>query len=297
MRILLATDGSVPSQQAESLVARFHFPSPLKIDLLNVVHIPFSGSWQFDYGLSLSEYTAELKTEAEHWIGAEAEQFACMNADVSSRVAIGDPADEILQAAAENGTDLIILGARNLSRSRRFLLGSVSTHVAKRAPCSVLVVHPSPPTTPESSFRIVVADDGSASARNALETLAAIQWGPGVEITVLTVTAPPFEHREKSLFKAREIWEQNREHAQQELQAAKLKLQETGAEVKTEIFSNDSPADQILDYIEQVQAQLVVTGDRGRNTMAKLFLGSTSQRVLTHASCSVWIVRRRSKED
>ena len=37
MKILLATDGSLPSQQAESLVARLHLPAPLKIDLLNVV--------------------------------------------------------------------------------------------------------------------------------------------------------------------------------------------------------------------------------------------------------------------
>jgi nucleotide-binding universal stress UspA family protein len=58
---------------------------------------------------------------------------------------VGDPAELILQAAALDHTDLIIMGARGLNAAQRFLLGSVSTKVTAHAHCAVLVVHQKQP--------------------------------------------------------------------------------------------------------------------------------------------------------
>jgi nucleotide-binding universal stress UspA family protein len=54
----------------------------------------------------------------------------------------GDPADEIVTAARDEGYDLIVVGHRGLSPIKAFLLGSVSSRVVTHAPCSVLVVRP-----------------------------------------------------------------------------------------------------------------------------------------------------------
>jgi nucleotide-binding universal stress UspA family protein len=61
---------------------------------------------------------------------------------IETRMATGDPAELILEAAAEDGADLIILGSRGLNAASRFLLGSVSTKVTTHAHCAVLVVPP-----------------------------------------------------------------------------------------------------------------------------------------------------------
>lgn len=53
-----------------------------------------------------------------------------------------DPAAAILEFAAINLVDHIIIGARQNSL-RRALLGSVSAKVAGEAPCTVTVVRPS----------------------------------------------------------------------------------------------------------------------------------------------------------
>jgi nucleotide-binding universal stress UspA family protein len=59
------------------------------------------------------------------------------------RVAEGVVPREICRVAADEGTDIIIIGSRGLSPMGRLLLGSVSDYVAKHAPCSVLVArHP-----------------------------------------------------------------------------------------------------------------------------------------------------------
>ena len=53
----------------------------------------------------------------------------------------GEPKVVLLEQAEEWGAKTIFLGARGLGATERFLLGSVSTAVAMRAPCSVEVVY------------------------------------------------------------------------------------------------------------------------------------------------------------
>ena len=52
----------------------------------------------------------------------------------------GDPADAILDVAAEQGADLIVVGNKGMTGARRFLLGSVPNRVSHHAPCSVLII-------------------------------------------------------------------------------------------------------------------------------------------------------------
>lgn len=53
----------------------------------------------------------------------------------------GAPATMLIQEAESFGADCIFVGARGLRTMERFLLGSVSSAVAMRAPCTVEVVH------------------------------------------------------------------------------------------------------------------------------------------------------------
>jgi nucleotide-binding universal stress UspA family protein len=52
----------------------------------------------------------------------------------------GHTVQEILKTAREGEFDLIVIGARGISRIREILLGSVSDGVIRNAPCPVLVV-------------------------------------------------------------------------------------------------------------------------------------------------------------
>jgi nucleotide-binding universal stress UspA family protein len=52
----------------------------------------------------------------------------------------GDAADAILDVAEETHADLIVVGNKGMTGTKRFLLGSVPNKVSHHAPCSVLII-------------------------------------------------------------------------------------------------------------------------------------------------------------
>jgi nucleotide-binding universal stress UspA family protein len=59
---------------------------------------------------------------------------------LTTEVAVGHPADQIVHYAAEKNCDLILIGQRGKSKMEQWLLGSVSKRVASYAHCTVTIV-------------------------------------------------------------------------------------------------------------------------------------------------------------
>jgi nucleotide-binding universal stress UspA family protein len=60
---------------------------------------------------------------------------------VETQLIEGPPAPAILRVAVEDGCDIIVMGSRGHGQLAGLLLGSVSSAVAQRAQCAVLIVH------------------------------------------------------------------------------------------------------------------------------------------------------------
>jgi len=54
-----------------------------------------------------------------------------------------------------------------------------------------------------------------------------------------------------------------------------------------------SPKASLIEAIREWEADLVVVGSHGMTHLERMFLGSVSHALVTHAPCSVEIVRRR----
>lgn len=61
---------------------------------------------------------------------------------VSFLVWTGDPGESIVSAAEAENVDLVVVGTHGRGTIGRLLLGSVSEHVVRNAPCPVLVIRP-----------------------------------------------------------------------------------------------------------------------------------------------------------
>jgi nucleotide-binding universal stress UspA family protein len=67
---------------------------------------------------------------------------AGLGPDVRLRSAIGDAAHRIVEVCEEEQAALVVVGSRGRGEMAAALLGSVSSHVAARAPCPCLIVPP-----------------------------------------------------------------------------------------------------------------------------------------------------------
>ena len=66
--------------------------------------------------------------------------LTALGSRVVGRVVDGDPREVLVDIAFAEKTDLLVVGSRGRTGIARLLLGSVASHVAAHAPCSVLIV-------------------------------------------------------------------------------------------------------------------------------------------------------------
>ncbi len=142
MRYIVATDGSEPSLNA----ARFFVEQscPGREDELFVIYVfPLPSDPECYDGV------VSLTTEAsDERVAAVAKPILTKTVDVlkdtESRVnevtLLGNPAKETVEFAMNLNVDLIVAGTRGRSPATELYLGSVSSALVHRAPCSVLIV-------------------------------------------------------------------------------------------------------------------------------------------------------------
>ncbi len=142
--VLHPTDFSEPCRAAFELacsIAREHGARLIVLHVTTVPDLAYQG-----YGVP------GAPLQAEEYLTAARENLAQLRPAkdgiaVDRRIVEGDPAAEIVRAAAQEGVDLIVLGSHGQGALRRLLLGSVAEQVLRQAPCSVLIVKTPAPQT------------------------------------------------------------------------------------------------------------------------------------------------------
>lgn len=142
-KILIPTDGSPLSVQAANAGVCFARSTGAEIVALHVTQ-PFAtiglDGMAAAYAISDVDYEKLMAEQAEKFLqhiqdradtaGVKAQRRAVSNFNV---------AEGIVQAASENGCDLIFIGSHGRSGLSRLLLGSVTTKVLSLATIAVLV--------------------------------------------------------------------------------------------------------------------------------------------------------------
>lgn len=134
-KILLAYDGSEPSDKAFAFAADLAGRYQAELHVLTVAQLPEIGDEvETEAVLENSRnyhnrLLRNLKDRADR-LGIKA-QFD---------LAIGHPAQQILDYAGQQGVDLIVLGHRGHGALDRWRLGSVTHRVISYAECAVTVV-------------------------------------------------------------------------------------------------------------------------------------------------------------
>jgi nucleotide-binding universal stress UspA family protein len=129
------------------------------------------------------------------------------------------------------------------------------------------------------AMKILLAVDGSEAGIAAVEEAARTPWPEGSLVSVVSVAEIPSP-------------------ALDNIARAISRFGETGVE-RTKIAAKTLKGDPkiaILDEAERWGADLIVVGTHGYNALQRLWLGSVSRAVASHAKCSVEIARRRKAQ-
>ena len=133
--ILVPVDGSEGSDRAVAQAISMAEICDAKLNFLYVANIN-----QLAINACLSDAILEAVTKAGNVILDRAMNLGPSGIEKEAFSETGSPAVVILDFAASNDIDLIVMGSRGLGLVKGVLLGSVSQYIVEQAKCPVLVV-------------------------------------------------------------------------------------------------------------------------------------------------------------
>ena len=136
---------------------------------------------------------------------------------------------------------------------------------------------------------ILVGHDGSRDAETAFEDALDLAALARARLSVVSVASPPEPPTEVETQAAIELATR---HYEKLFDGLRRQAQERNVTLDTYVLVGH-PADQILKAAARYGANMIVVGHRGRSAIRDWVSGSTSRRVVTHATCPVLVVRAR----
>jgi len=293
MRVMLATDGSKDARAAVAFLKELPLPPSTALRITIVVTLP---SFTLDVP-PVREFKRSVLDEARGIVDGARVALAPRGFAIETDVAVGDPKAEIVRMAEEWGADLVVLGARGLGPIKRFLLGSVSSAVARHARCPVLVVK----GRPRKLGSVLVGMDGSEDSFQAVSFLQSLALPRQTKVRLLSVVEPlrypasaPQALRGQLVRMLKELESERRGQFEKVLERAATQLDDKITRV-TQSTPTGDPANEIVAAAAGYDTDLIVVGARGLGGMARLLLGSVSEKVLRYARCPVLIVKGTSR--
>ena len=288
--IVCGTDFSATATKAVDIAAAL--ARRLGIDLILV------GVDEF-YGLAaVDPKIFEAALPEKHTIlDNEANRLRSLGTQVRPKLLSGSAFEQLVTAATEAKSRLIVVGAVGHGLARRLLIGSVAERTAESSPIPTLIVRPGGRLDSwiqgEHELKILVGYDFSAASDAALGWVHQLTEIGKTQATVLYSNWPPDEARRLGyegplpLAANPEEIQKNLEGDLEKRIAKFLPKQKVTAVVEP---GWGTPEGYLFEMASRQKVDLIVVGTHQRQGLGRVLLGSVSRAVLHHAKVSVAVV-------
>jgi nucleotide-binding universal stress UspA family protein len=295
-KVLLPVDGSTFAEHA--LPYAFHAVrrsgAELILALVHVQRVPATiditlreelQRWETEYIEQESDYLAAL---AER-IGRE------QGITPVTRLLHGGVVAALEREVEREGVDLVVMTTHGRAGLDRAWLGSVADGLVRHLDVPVLLVRPSDGEPAAAGAvagcrNVLIALDGSERAERAIAPALAL-CDASAQITLLRAVAPPAGVMSPFMPHAarltREELESRQREAEEYLAGQRRLLEAGGVTVSTAAPVGYHAARVILDHAVTHGAELIALGTHGRGAVARLMLGSVSDKVVRAADVPV----------
>lgn len=248
--------------------------------------------------VELQESLSPLVVEMERTLVEDAKKaWAEFSADIPNAakldfaVAVNNPIIELTRRCRDRKADLLVLGAHGVTHDRG--VGTLAGQLVRRGPSRTLLVRPGQ-TGP---FRLVVVGiDFSEMSRRALEQAMRVAAEDDAQVHAVHVFRPPWKGL---MFKPSNVDASPAAQAKHR-DALRARLEEfcrphdpqvQWTSPRFDLVENTSHGAGLVEYAKAAGADLVALGTRGKTNLRDVLLGSTAERVLRQAHCSILAVR------
>jgi nucleotide-binding universal stress UspA family protein len=207
----------------------------------------------------------------------------------------GEPAPTVVDYADTYGMDLVVMPTHGRRGLGRFLLGSTTDRVVRRADVPVLTIRPVDGATVRYPYRnVLVPTDGSDPATAALRVGVDLATVAGAPLHLLSVV----ETAGLGLDAGADLVASLEASADELLDAAAADATDAGADVAARRVAVDAAVPRaVRAYAEGNDVDLVVVGTHGRTGVDRYLLGSVAERLVRTAPVPVLTVRGATDDD
>ena len=294
-KILVPLDGSELAERALEPALALSRAAQGELLLLSVPYLKhLFVQERAGYGMLLPHQSMNhTRQELADYLQTVTEKHAQPDVLLHTMIDDGDEASVIVDTAAAEEIDLIVMSTHGRTGFSRWYLGSVAERVLQSAPCPVMIVREARPFS-----RILITLDGSPLSERAL--------GPGFTlancfdsaVTLLRVEQPEdIDHDFMADLDALEqgLGSQVRDdlyyQTERYLSRVAAQCQHLSSQ-KVQTMPLKGPiAKGILEAIEAEEIDLVVMSTHGRTGLRRWVFGSISEKIMRRAQCAVLIVR------
>ncbi len=240
--------------------------------------------------------SADQATIRADWLGrlqkyvAESEVGAVA---VNAEVRIGHPFTELVEACRAHSADLLVMGAKG-SKDEPHRVGAIAAKCVRKAPVDVLVVR----EDAQGPFKkIVTCVDFSENSAKAVQCALHVAQQDGGSLDCLHVyqsaLAMSLDYGGFAPSMPATIDPDAVENWRKDLSAFLAALTRDVADVKVTALIKErvNIREAILDHVNEVHATLVVLGTRGKTGLREMLIGTTAEKIVQNAPCSILAVK------
>ena len=283
MNVLFCTDGSKISYN--SIINFSSWVKDFSLDILSVVDwscLPDSVS------IENSEFASQCSTSANVILDYAETYLKEMGLNVAQKIKIcGEAVDTILDLVDSGKYDFVVLGSHGKKGIQKWL-GSVSQEVASSANISSYISK----NINNRKKVLFAVDNSELSAKVVLNSLNFLNL-EDKDIYLATVyEVPDYFFLEGNVDSTwiLEIEKKQEQASRLLLNSFEKSFIEKSFEVKDKLIFRGVPSQEIINFSNKKDIDLVVTGIRTRKHLSKFLLGSVSKRILENVKSDVLIV-------
>mgnify|MGYP001422008762 CR=1 FL=1 len=196
-------------------------------------------------------------------------------AHVAAEVRIGHPFAELMDACKSHSADLLIMGAKG-SKGGEHRIGAIAAKCVRKASIDVMIVR----EDAQGPFRHVVACvDFSENSAKAVQAALHIAAQDKADLDCLYVY-------QSALALSLKLWQADLDKFVEPLVRSRGDVK-----VRTMVVERVNIRETIINHVTETHADIVVLGTRGKTGLRELLIGTTAEKIVQHAPCSILAVK------